>query len=309
MNDTILKDMLSLNTAPGKEKPMADYLLSFFASVGETAVDALGNVRVTIGSGGKTHAFLAHMDAPGLAVTFLEEDGRVRVSPLGKFKAADAAGKRVSANGSVGVFVPADAENGKIEDGYVDFGFPSRDEARKTVEQGDVLAFCEDVTALPDGTVYGVGTGTKACAAALAMAALAVAEDKREDTCVFLFTVQSKLGWRGDAVAPFAVQPDEVIAVEPYAGKGLASLAADASTVCDEHIRESLAKAAEQAGVCLSGVATAESVTGAGIAARSGIGCRAGALLLGQTAVTGLVQKISTSDVKKLADVLVKCFA
>ena len=67
----------------GSEDPIREKIRDKISQYGETAVDAMGNLTLTVGRGDRHALFVAHMDEIGLVVTYIEDDGYIRVKKVG----------------------------------------------------------------------------------------------------------------------------------------------------------------------------------------------------------------------------------
>ncbi len=78
----LIKELVMVPGVSGFEEPMRHYLLERLKDF-NPKIDDVGNVYVTVGSGDKHIAILAHMDEIGLVITHIEKDGYIRFSPIG----------------------------------------------------------------------------------------------------------------------------------------------------------------------------------------------------------------------------------
>ena len=130
-------------TAPGAESGFADVIKEYFKEKNASfCTDALGNLIVKTGKdeNGKKIAVFVPMDASGLVVTYIEDDGKVKVAPLGKCDYRSAAFSRVTNGNITGILLPSGADSDSVDKSYVNFGFKDRSEAEKELgENGRVL--------------------------------------------------------------------------------------------------------------------------------------------------------------------------
>ena len=91
---SFLESLLSVPTVSGGEKALTDKIDRYIKKyTDDTHTDALGNLIATrhaLSKKGKKPlklAFFCAVDAPGRIVTYLEENGLVRTSPIGKTSA------------------------------------------------------------------------------------------------------------------------------------------------------------------------------------------------------------------------------
>ncbi|MCX6065945.1 MAG: M42 family peptidase, partial [Chloroflexi bacterium] len=110
----------------------------------EIRVDALGNLIVRKGSGGKKIMIAAHMDEIGIIATHIDENGFVRFTGIGGVYPRNLPGGRVRFfNGTPGVIAmePMDksTESQPLEKCYIDVGATSN--KNHPIKIGDVAAF------------------------------------------------------------------------------------------------------------------------------------------------------------------------
>lgn len=231
------------------------------------SVDALGSLSVCIGDGAKRVCVMCPLDAPSLAVTFIESDGGIPVHPLG---ACDANDRVVSTR----------ARRGVAHDGMAVFGFSSREEAEKEIAIGDTLYFAEEAKSDGDA-VCAVSGGMKAGVyAALLLMERLMAGIPDGLTAVFSFVSQSALSFRGEAPAAVNADAAELIYLAADEREDFGLLAADKSGAYDEGLLLRLECAAKAAGIPAERVADGDKTFGASAAAGGGRTVKTAALLV-----------------------------
>lgn len=236
---------------------LADAMRPFCDSV---RTDVLGNlICFKKGSAQKPRRVMlsAHMDEIGFLVSFIEENGYLRVSPIGGVNCTAAAYSEVLfANGVHGVLVPAaDAPEKtlpKVSDMVVDIGAGSRRAASARVSVGDALALPSYLRRLSGKRVIGRPLDDRiGCAVLLRLAELLCAP---LDDIFYVFTVQEEVGCRGAGPAAFDIAPDLALnfdvtatgdeqGAKPMAvslGRGVAVKIRDASVISDRTVVEEL---------------------------------------------------------------------
>lgn len=218
----LLEKLCMINGTSGGEKSVRDMLISFLPKDCEYTVDALGNLIVNKkgrNAAKNRTALFAHMDEVGFIVTYITDDGYVRVSPVGGIDESALFGKRVTVNGVNGVAGgkathQCVGDEGKkipkIADITVDFGFENKEQAEEKVDLGDFVYFKSDFVRFGNGYVK-----SKALDDRIGTAVLINILNEESDfdyTCVF--TVQEEIGTRGAAVGAYTVNPDYAIVVE-----------------------------------------------------------------------------------------------
>ena len=250
------------------------------------------------------------MDAPGLIVTYPEENGLVRVAPLGNVgadKQTDFAAVRfctVSDGTRTGVLLPNKADENPRE-AHVDFGFADGCEAKQIVAPGDPLYLCPPPVPLAGDLLYAPALGNKLCAAALCLAFEKNGRLPESDLQV-VFCAQTALGNRGASSAAYAVTPDFALCLEPYEGTVPGVKVFDRSLVCDEALTDALREAARQCGTELMSVVAPEENSDAARVHAAGAGVPTAVLLLPVGHRGALLERAHTDTVFTLAAIIEK---
>jgi endoglucanase len=198
--------------------------------VDDVRVDALGNLIAT--KRGRRSEILmldAHMDEVGFLVSYVEESGFLRLSPLGGWDArvlpahavtvAGRDGSRV--RGVIGTLPPHVTQESerskafKLEDLFVDIGAASRAEADAMgIEVGSACVPGYPFERLDDDLVMGKAFDDRAgCTVAVGVLE-ALKDTQPELSLVVAFTISEELGLRGARTAAQQVQPHIAIALE-----------------------------------------------------------------------------------------------
>lgn len=267
--------------------------------VDEVSVDAMGNlICLKRGSAAQPRKVMlaAHMDEIGFIVTFIEENGMLRVAPIGGISYLAAAFGQVVFEGGVrGVLVPqADEKKGvpTAEKCVVDIGAATRAEAARRVKVGDTCALVPSVTRLNKHRVSGRPLDDRigcACLVRIAEELCAPADD-----IYYVFSVQEEVGLRGARPAAYAIMPDLALifdvtatgdeqGAKPMAvklGEGVAVKIKDASVICHTGLVEELLATAKEKGIAAQCEILPFGGTDTASVQMTGPGCRAGALSL-----------------------------
>ena len=214
--------------------------------------DALGNlIAFKKGKGKKPKKlmFAAHMDEIGFMVSYIDEDGFIRVSRIGgiNYQAASFT-EVIFKNGTKGVLVPEARITGREyrpENYYVDIGAKSRKDAMRRVKIGDTCRVAPNLFKLAGSRVAGRPIDDRIGCTMLIEAAKSAKEF--ENDTYFVFTVQEEVGVRGAKTSAFSVTPDYAVVVDiggagdmpscaPLAvnlGDGIAIKIKDAMVICN----------------------------------------------------------------------------
>ena len=184
--------------------------------VDEMRTDSVGNLICRMGSGGTRVMVAAHMDEIGLMMTYQDDDGFFRFSPLGGVLPDTLLGNRVRfENGAVGVigreggFWRSDMPG--LSDFYVDV---SDGENAAGVQVGDPAAFFRPYEERGERIIAKSLDDRIGCAVAIEAMRRLAASDGIANEVYFVFTVQEEVGVRGARPAAFGLEPELGIAVD-----------------------------------------------------------------------------------------------
>ena len=194
----------------------------------DVRVDVNGNVIATTGNAdGKTLLLDAHLDQVGFIITFIDEQGFLKLHPCGGLDTRILLGTHVKVHtltdklDAVISCIPphllsaGDEEKAvSMKDIWADTGLPA-DVVKKTVFPGDYVTFAYTPKELLGDMITSPATDNRASVAALIRCAEIIRDKKIKDyKVVFLFSLAEELGGMGARVAAFDIAPDEAIAVD-----------------------------------------------------------------------------------------------
>lgn len=268
-----IKTLTSVRAISGREKAISDKLLGIIAPlVDNVRSDAMGSLiafKKGCGKDGerKSRMLCAHMDEIGFLVTFIDDNGYIRIAPIGGINFVAYANTLVEfANGTKGLLVPESgtaAADLRAEKFYIDIGAKDKKEAEKKVKIGDYCAVEGRVERLLGKRIAGRPLDDRIGCAMLIKIAEAIKETPVEDDVYFVFSVQEEVGIRGARTAGYGVNPDsaiifdvtgtgDTIGAKPMAcsvGGGAAIKIKDASVICDVELTEQLMALAKEKGI------------------------------------------------------------
>lgn len=229
----------------------------------EVRVDPLGSlIARKQGGEGKRIILAAHMDEIGVMVTYVDEKGFARLTPIGGVRVLNCVGGRVAfADGTVGVI----GVEGKRKDPYavpkfgqlyLDVGAASRDDC--PVGVGDPAVFVRPFAA--QGTRFISKAMDDRIGCAILIETLRQLKDTPYDV-YFVFSVQEEVGLRGARTSAYGIGPDLAIAVDvtttgdtpesrPMAvelGKGPAIKIRDSGMIAHPAVRDLMIQQAKKA--------------------------------------------------------------
>ena len=262
-----LKELIKIHGVSGREGAVAAAIAEKIGPyVDEVSTDALGNlIALKKGSAKdkKKHMLCAHMDEIGFIVTYIEENGFLRIAPIGGIRFIPAAYVPVIfENGLRGVLAPEEdlekKEDYQATRFYIDIGAKDKKDAEKRVKIGDCAVIEPSLVRLAGARIAARPIDDRLGCAILVDIAKRL--DKPKDDVYFVFSVQEEVGLRGSKTAAFAIEPDDALVFDvtgtgdvpgskPMAvslGKGTAIKIKDSSVICDTELVARLKTLAEE---------------------------------------------------------------
>ncbi len=233
-------------------------------------VDKVGNILAWKGQGEKKILLDAHMDEIGVVVTNIDENGFLRIEPVGGVSPYTIFKKRIKFEKTAGVVGMEGETTDEIEKNlsklsfdklYVDIGAKNREEAEKIVPIGSFGVYDSYFMEVGGRYVSKAMDDRIGCAVIIEV----LKRVKSPNVTIFAsFSVQEEVGLVGASVVAYDVMPDEAIAVDvtdsadtPKAikrhpmvlGKGPALKVMDKASISDRNILERLINTAEKRGI------------------------------------------------------------
>lgn len=317
----LLKKLTQANAPSGNEERLHQIITEEIKNyVDEITIDPLGNLIAHKKGAGPRVMFAAHMDEIGFVVTYIEENGFIRVSNIGGISPVASAYQRVIfENGVVGIMV---LESGTafadiaVKKLIVDIGARSRKEAEKKVKIGDCLAVMPELTRLSSGR-YAAKAFDDRLACAVLSEVIRRGRKPAYDT-YYVFTVQEEVGCRGSKPAAYAIAPDYAIAVDVTAtgdtvgaapmavklGKGAAIKIKDSSVLCSALMVDALTGLAKEAGIPYQYEVLVSGGTDTSSMQTARAGAHAGAVSIPTRYIHSPVETVDIKDVRACADLL-----
>jgi endoglucanase len=225
-----LRELTSIPGPSGREDQVREVVARLIEPyVDKLWVDTLGNlVGLKRGSTGEGRLMIAaHMDEIGLFVSHIEDDGYLRVLPIGGMPERALIYQRVVlrtrdgrlVRGVIGLKPPHVAKPEELQkvpemrELFVDIGASSREEVEKAgIRVGDVLVFDREVVEMLGDRVTGKAFDDRVGLVAMIKAAQMIASPKVD--VYFVATVQEEVGLKGARTSAFAISPDAAIAID-----------------------------------------------------------------------------------------------
>lgn len=306
----------------GREEAVREVIEKRIEGLGlESLTDNMGNVIVTLSAGNDTEKYMvsANMDTAGLIVNFIENNGYLRVYPIGTFDALEVAnGLVVFQNGVVGRCCLV-KKDGTMKDMYVDIGASSKEEAEKLVKEGAVAVFKgESVT--QGKFIMGPNlTNRVACYVLLEVIEKLVNEGKIKDinkNVTIAFTTQSYLRLKGAKALTHIVEPDKALVIDTEEagdtlggngalklGKGLGLRVMDGNLIIHHEMKEELQSLTERKLINI----VSTKVSDGGILQKEGKGAKVGVIAI-PCRYPNTSQEVMSEDDIEMAKDLVESF-
>jgi putative aminopeptidase FrvX len=206
-----LKELVMAPGVSGYEAPIRDVIKNFLKKYGESKEDDLGNLYFSIGEG-EGIAFVAHMDEIGMVVSYIDDNGYLRMRNLGGVDPRYHYGKAVEifadngnvVNGVIGLkpvhlSVPDDLKKViSTEDLLIDIGASNRDEVNKLgIKPLDPVRWKKEFLILNEKYVVSRALDNRVGCVVLLMLIDRFSTKKLNKKLTFIFTIQEEPGLRG----------------------------------------------------------------------------------------------------------------
>mgnify|MGYP006286272275 CR=1 FL=1 len=263
----LIRKLVEVNAPSGVEEPIREVIRAEVEPlVDEVRVDALGSLIAHRGGDGEGQRLLldAHMDEIGVMVTYIDNEGFARFTPIGGVSPLTCIGSRVAFEdgliGVIGVEQKRD-DTSKIpalEQLYIDVGATDRDGC--PIQVGDAAAFVRPFFSQGSRLVSKAMDDRIGCAVLIEL--LRRVKETPHDLYL-VFAVQEEVGLRGARPSAYGIDPDMAIAVDVTAtgdtpeskpmavelAKGPAVKVKDSGMIAHPTVRRLLVNRAEEAGI------------------------------------------------------------
>lgn len=265
---SLLKMLTRAEGPSGNEASVREVIKQQITSVAdEIYTDNLGNLIARIRGNGPKVMIDAHMDEVGIIVTFIEENGLLRFSNLGRLLPRAALSQRVKfLNGASGVVYneqKEDTREVKLSDLYIDIGAKNRAEAESRIRVGDVACFEGAYDELGSCVVSKALDDRAGCFVLIEAMKKLWNQGSRKNDLYFVFSVTEELGFRGAKAAVNNILPDFAVVIDVVEtdnftkknktavklGEGPAIKVKDSTVICHPYVKELMVKACRENGI------------------------------------------------------------
>ena len=223
----ILEQLCTAAGVSGGEFPASAAALGLLGKYADKAeIDAFGNVIGYIGDDESKPLLLldAHIDRIGLVVTYIEEDGFLKVGKCGGIDRRTLLAQTVTVYGKepvkgiISTLPPHVAKDSgkaaKLDDIVIDMGL-SGEKAKELIPQGSLVTIDGIFSKLGENRVCSPANDDRAGVAALLYTAELLKNEKELPYRVAVqFAAQEEVGCRGAVISTFNINPDCAIAVD-----------------------------------------------------------------------------------------------
>ena len=319
-----LKQTVNIPAVSGREGALLEKIRTLISPyVDECSFDNLGNLlALKRGSGENKKSIMlcAHADEIGFIVNYIEDNGFIRVAPVGGINFVSSSYTTVVfENGTKGVLVPeakiSEPKNPDLY--YIDIGADSKKAAEKKINIGDVAVVEAGVDKLMGRRVVGRPLDDRIGCAVIFDIARSV--EKSYNDLWFVFSVQEEVGCRGARTAANIISPDVALVFDVTAtgdtvgapsmavklGDGAAVKIKDASVICDRDTVDRLIDLAKENKIPYQCEILKQGGTDTSSIQVSGSGVRAGALSIPTRYIHSSVEMIDMKDAEACRDLAV----
>lgn len=200
----------------GREEEICDIIFEEIKDYADSVYkDTLGNLIVRKEGNGKKIMFSAHTDEIGIMITYIDDKGFLRFSPIGWVDPFYALYQRVKFQSGITGVISYEEKTDAIKDIkmknlFIDIGAKDKEEAQKMVSIGDTAQFVGDFVINGDRVM----SKTLDNRAGVYVLTEAIKRIKSNNDLYFVFTSQEEVGLRGAKTSTFDIFPDFAIAVD-----------------------------------------------------------------------------------------------
>jgi endoglucanase len=229
INFDLLKRLCETPGIPGREAALSAVVHDELSGlVDSVTTDRMGNVvGVRGGQGGPRVMFAAHMDEIGFIVKHIDDNGFMRIHPVGGFDARVLPAQRVIVHGFGGeqllggialeskpihLLAGEEVKPPKVEQLFVDVGL-SGERVKELVEVGDMVTLLGSVERVGDN-VMGKSFDDRICIFLMLEALRALGDERTNAEIVAVATTQEEVGLRGARTSAFHIEPDVGVALD-----------------------------------------------------------------------------------------------
>ena len=209
----------------GDENKAAELALAILKKYTDDCYIKNGNVIGHLGTkGAKPHIMIdAHIDQIGFVVTYITDDGFLKISNCGGIDRRLLLAQQVTVLGKESVTgivcaIPPhlstdESSVPEMDDICIDIGM-TKEQAEKVISYGDKIVFATGCKKLQGDRMTGAALDDRCGVAAILRALEIVKDNKLDYELTVMFSTQEELGERGAKIGVFDIDPDIALAVD-----------------------------------------------------------------------------------------------
>lgn len=222
----LLSELVGLQGMSGAESEASAYAAKLLETFGKTDIDTFGNVICYAGEHNEARPTIlidAHIDEIGMIVTYITDDGFLKVSNVGGLDNRVLPGQRVRIFGKEafdGVIIStpphlsgSDTAAISTDELYIDTGLSS-EKAREMISLGDRVYIYNTLKRLNEDMVTSHALDNRAGCVAVIRALEMIDFSKAKYNVIVMLSAQEETGERGAKTGAFSAQCDEAIVVD-----------------------------------------------------------------------------------------------
>lgn len=229
MADPFLKELLLTPGTSGFEQQIQKVVRGFVSDFTDSVqTDVHGNVIAAVNPDASRRILLdAHCDQIGLIVRHIDDQGFIRVNPIGGWDMQILLGQKMHVHTDSGpvpgviarkpIHLLNDSERKtvpRISELWIDIGSRSYEETAQIVRIGDSITPAPSLTELRNGRISGVAMDDRTGIWVIMKALKQIAERRPACAVFAVSAVQEEIGLRGAQTSAYNVNPDVAIAVD-----------------------------------------------------------------------------------------------
>ena len=226
----VLGELCSARGVAGDESAAAEKAAQLLREYAEVSTDAFGNVYGIVGTPDENkHTLMleAHIDEIGFIVTYITDDGFLKISPCGGSDERVLTASQVTVCGkeditgivtSIPPHLQKDGEQSGSGSFYVDIGM-TKEQAEKLVSLGDRVLVENKLELMQGHLVTSKALDDRSGVAAILLALDKLRNENTKYNLCVLFAAQEETGERGAKTGTYKLSPDLAVAVDVTFGK------------------------------------------------------------------------------------------
>lgn len=223
--EKVIMSLADTSGVSGDEEKAAELALSYLKDYTDDCCIKNGNIVGHIGKkGGKPHVLLdAHIDQIGLVVTYITDDGFLKVSNCGGIDRRLLLAQQVTVLGKepvTGIIcaIPPhlstdESSVPEMNDICIDVGM-TKAQAEQVISLGDKIVFAVSCKKMLGDRITGAALDDRCGAAAILRALEILKGETLNCEVTVLFSTQEEVGERGAKIGAFDIDPDIALAVD-----------------------------------------------------------------------------------------------